>query len=431
MGEGVNANNPNSYAFGKGATASADNAISMGLNATASRSSSFAINGVASGSNSFAVNGNAVGNYSKAFGVTSNGDYSLTSGSSVSTTVAATYSIAMGYYVEASGQSAVAIGSGKQLGTDVKVEAKGEGSISMGSSTKANAKKSISIGSSTVADGENSVSIGTVSTASGVASLALGNFVTAGSAWSTAIGYNNLSYGDPTVATLTDPLFIVGNGFSGSESNAMLIRKNGNVGIGENYPSLTLDVKRSVSNDFLARFRNTGDAANCHGILVHAGSQTTGGAYLIGFARPNSSGASILIGSVTQNGISNVSYNTASDARIKTNIIETHFGISDLMKVQVRDFEFREDFSGKTNTGFIAQELFDVYPLAVSKPIDEEGLWQVDYGRVTPLIVKAVQDQQYMIESLSNENTQLKSELKELKEEVEKIRLLISGTDSK
>ncbi|MBP6975138.1 MAG: hypothetical protein KBB54_04390, partial [Candidatus Pacebacteria bacterium] len=45
------------------------------------------------------------------------------------------------------------------------------------------------------------------------------------------------------------------------------------------------------------------------------------------------------------------------------------------------------------STGVIAQELYAIFPEAVSKPADEsKGMWAVDYGRITPLIIKSVQE---------------------------------------
>jgi len=62
------------------------------------------------------------------------------------------------------------------------------------------------------------------------------------------------------------------------------------------------------------------------------------------------------------------------------------------MKIQVRDYEYKADSSKTLTTGFIAQELYEIFPNAVSKPANAEDMWAVDYGKVTPLLVKAIQD---------------------------------------
>ena len=39
----------------------------------------------------------------------------------------------------------------------------------------------------------------------------------------------------------------------------------------------------------------------------------------------------------------------------------------------------------------------------------------VDYGRITPLIIKAVQEQQQMIDDLKNQNEKLQKQIDDLK----------------
>lgn len=105
------------------------------------------------------------------------------------------------------------------------------------------------------------------------------------------------------------------------------------------------------------------------------------------------------VGSVC-NTNSATNYNTSSDRRIKDNITSTTLGLDTLMRLTVRDFSFKSDETHSTTTGFIAQELHEVFPWAVttngdsgSDPLTGTSTpWSVDYGRVTPLIVKAVQD---------------------------------------
>ena len=85
-------------------------------------------------------------------------------------------------------------------------------------------------------------------------------------------------------------------------------------------------------------------------------------------------------------------YNNPSDRRLKDNIVNTHFGIADLMKISVRDYTYKADATHTLTTGFIAQELYEIFPNAVTKPAKAEEMWSVDYGKVTPLLTKAIQD---------------------------------------
>ena len=108
----------------------------------------------------------------------------------------------------------------------------------------------------------------------------------------------------------------------------------------------------------------------------------------------------VLIASITRTA-GGVSYNTTSDVRLKENIKPTHYGVSDQMKIQVKDYNFIAD-KKTPNTGFIAQQLYEIFPDAVTVGGKDAKTnpWAVDYGKVTPLLVKAIQDQQVEIISL-------------------------------
>jgi hypothetical protein len=99
-----------------------------------------------------------------------------------------------------------------------------------------------------------------------------------------------------------------------------------------------------------------------------------------------------LIGNIYTSGAATM-YNTSSDRRLKENIATTTTGLSTLLRIPVEDFNFINDKSKTRTQGFIAQDLYAIYPKAVTVGGDDAGThpWQVDYGRVTPLIVEAVQ----------------------------------------
>lgn len=138
----------------------------------------------------------------------------------------------------------------------------------------------------------------------------------------------------------------------------------------------------------------------------------------------NASGS--YVGSITQN-TTNTTYNTTSDRRVKEHITDTREGLQKLMLLPVRDFQFRSDPSHTTVTGFIAQELEKVFPEAVTTngdngetPLrDKSKPWSVDYGRVTPLIVKAVQELKVANDNLAKENATLKAANDNLERRIE------------
>jgi hypothetical protein len=105
-------------------------------------------------------------------------------------------------------------------------------------------------------------------------------------------------------------------------------------------------------------------------------------------------GTPFLAGTIVMNSdLSSVSYNTTSDERLKENIRPTAKGLNEIMRIQVSDYNFKTK-PGNNETGFIAQQLYTVFPDAVTVGGENaaEKPWSVDYGRVTPLLTKSIQD---------------------------------------
>ncbi|MCB0573984.1 MAG: tail fiber domain-containing protein, partial [Saprospiraceae bacterium] len=213
----------------------------------------------------------------------------------------------------------------------------------------------------------------------------------------------------------------VGVGTS-SPSNKLTVSGNadftGNVGIGTASPATLLHVEGaasgSTSTDFVATIKNTDtDATNStryNGLKIQAGKDNNNGANsrFIAFYRPD--GAEI--GTVRQDGASTINYSTSSDVRLKQHIVPTAYSLDDLLKIEVQDYEFRTE-PGRKQTGFIAQDLYKVYPAAVSKGGDDvvTDPWMVDYGKLTPLLVKAVQDQQATIDAQQKRIAELEAQV--------------------
>lgn len=100
------------------------------------------------------------------------------------------------------------------------------------------------------------------------------------------------------------------------------------------------------------------------------------------------------IGSVTNSANVAVLYNTTSDERLKENIKPTEKGLDTLSRLQVKDFNFIKDPDKTERQGFIAQEVYKIYPDAVHVGGEDmtKDPWGMDYGRLTPLLVKSIQE---------------------------------------
>jgi hypothetical protein len=96
------------------------------------------------------------------------------------------------------------------------------------------------------------------------------------------------------------------------------------------------------------------------------------------------------IGSITQSGTTAVLYNTTSDQRLKTNIVDAPDASALIDSIKVRSFDWLADDSHQ-RYGFVAQELMTVAPEAVHQPADPEDMMAVDYSKLVPMLVKEIQ----------------------------------------
>jgi len=133
-------------------------------------------------------------------------------------------------------------------------------------------------------------------------------------------------------------------------------------------------------------------------IYLGRGASSGGFAHLV-FVNSNG-----VVGSVVTSGAS-TSYVTSSDYRLKENITEITDGITRVKQLNPSRFNFIAD-PDKTVDGFIAHEVQDIVPEAVSgekNAVDSDGKPEyqgVDYGRITPLLTAALKEAIAKIEML-------------------------------
>jgi hypothetical protein len=248
-----------SVSIGNADTASNSYAISMGYKSKASGFSSTSIGFESYSGGSYSVSigtrDTASNDYATSMGLATKASGYASTSMGGSTEATGSYSTAMGYATQATGAFSVSMGYADTASNSYAMSmgyftnARGIGSTSMGVSTKALGSSSTSMGSETVAKGAASTSMGYQTKASGEGSVSMGFQTTARAYGSLAIGMFNdsIASSNPSSILETNPLFIIGNGASvDARSNAMVVLKNGNVGIGTSAPTRLLDVNGAM-----------------------------------------------------------------------------------------------------------------------------------------------------------------------------------------
>ncbi len=194
-------------------------------------------------------------------------------------------------------------------------------------------------------------------------------------------------------------------------SEKMRIDTDGRLGVnatGTGYARITLQ-ETSTGSSAIYALNNAASINSSTSSLIHCqfnGDASLGtGTPFIKFANQND-----FIGSIT-GAPSNVAYNTSSDRDLKNNIVDASSQLDTIKAIQVREYDWKID--SHHDLGVIAQELYEVIPNVVTKGVesDENGRsmpWSVDYGRLTPYLIKAIQEQQEQIETLKKEVEELK-----------------------
>jgi hypothetical protein len=163
-------------------------------------------------------------------------------------------------------------------------------------------------------------------------------------------------------------------GTGASFAEAMRIDSSGNLLVG------------GTSVVYYSKVLSQFDGATKFGFVANETSGTSGA----GFHAFTVNGTAI--GSITRvSSTSAVNFNSTSDQRLKSNISDSQSVLDKLMTIKVRQF----DWTGgdvHQDYGFIAQELEPLLSGIVTKGKTDEDMWQLDYAKLTPHLVKAIQE---------------------------------------
>ena len=87
-----------------------------------------------------------------------------------------------------------------------------------------------------------------------------------------------------------------------------------------------------------------------------------------------------------------------SDSRLKKNIAPANGQLSDILALEVVNYEWNDNISGSKEIGFIAQQVQQVKPGLVLE--DENGYLHIKQTPLVPILVKAIQELTTRLEAL-------------------------------
>lgn len=231
----------------------------------------------------------------------------------------------------------------------------------------------------------------------------------------------------------------------------MMIDENGNVGIGTLNPAFSLDVVSTTNTgtSYAGRFNNTSTTSTnrrgVYGYITGTGGGQNLGVY--GAATGGSSanygvyGSGSTAGGGTAYGVycsGNMAYTgtitDVSDIKFKKNIQDLDKGLEAIIALHPVSYDYKMDeygfmgFEEGEQMGFVAQEVQLVIPSLVldavhpSAPVEEGGTGEsveyksLSYIGLIPVLTKAIQEQQDMIEVLNGKLQELETEVELLKQ---------------
>lgn len=102
-------------------------------------------------------------------------------------------------------------------------------------------------------------------------------------------------------------------------------------------------------------------------------------------------------------------WNTFSDITLKTNLVKIQGAVKMVTRLNGYFFNWRKGTNTDRQVGVVAQEVEKVLPEIVSE--EGTGLKSLDYGKLVPLLIEAIKEQQRTIGQLSKEMEEIKKEL--------------------
>jgi hypothetical protein len=212
--------------------------------------------------------------------------------------------------------------------------------------------------------------------------------------------------------------------FTGLSSPILTIDTDNKVGIGTASPARRFHVQ---SSDFTTVFVESTAADNNGMMILNANTNqnwSNGWHEFLIFQNQGNT-----IGQVTAPSGNSVAYTSTSDYRLKKDL-KPFKGLELINRLKTYDFAWKSDDSRMY--GFMAHELQEVLPYLVTgqkDAVDSNGKiipQTLDYSKLTPILVMAIQEQDETINNLKKDKERLEQTLKDIQERLLKLEAKLS-----
>jgi hypothetical protein len=205
--------------------------------------------------------------------------------------------------------------------------------------------------------------------------------------------------------SLVNPAFVWSNN-DGSQEH-MRLDTSGNLLVG--------DTTAGQTSGYGIKIAPAGDGANYPRISLVTAATTNGQSNGFSFYSVGAAAWRFYVGAGGTISATSTTITGISDQRLKENIRDLDDGLEKVMALQPRKFDWKEGKGQdiKNARGFIAQEFEEVFPDMIEEWLDPAPEGEEPYKAVNanliPTLVKAIQEQQAIIEALTTRITALET----------------------
>lgn len=121
-------------------------------------------------------------------------------------------------------------------------------------------------------------------------------------------------------------------------------------------------------------------------------------------------------------------FTNASSRLFKKDIVDTHYGLAEILKLQGKEYLYVNDTSNRKEIGLIAEEVDLVVPEVVYHNPSDKKVIGIDYGKLVTVLIESIKEQQVMIEELKIKNQNIDQQQQQIdnqQQQIDELKTLV------